>query len=151
MNLSRTRRFAGTVSLAVFNVSFLARSTIDYAFDKSGEDPSERFASLFVLKTRQNTLFVRIWYPSACWYKVYDGRWYVRLFPQLRSSSVIPLAQVTTRRPQKPSPVGSIPYSVVTRELLSTRMGRLVEEIYDNETSTVVIHGNDIDKLEEWQ
>lgn len=38
-----------------------------------------------------------------------------------------------------------------TRESLSAKTGRPVEEIYDDETSAVVIHGDDIDKLEGWQ
>ncbi|KAF9453646.1 aminophospholipid-transporting P-type ATPase [Macrolepiota fuliginosa MF-IS2] len=38
-----------------------------------------------------------------------------------------------------------------TRESLSAKTGRPVEEIYDDETSAVVVHGDDIDTLEGWQ
>lgn len=38
-----------------------------------------------------------------------------------------------------------------TRESLSHKTGRPVEEIYEDETSAVVIHGDDIDSLEGWQ
>lgn len=38
-----------------------------------------------------------------------------------------------------------------TRESLSAKTGRPIEEIYDDETSAVVVHGDDIDSLEGWQ
>lgn len=38
-----------------------------------------------------------------------------------------------------------------TRESLSIKTGRPVEEIYEDETSAVVVHGDDIDSLEGWQ
>lgn len=38
-----------------------------------------------------------------------------------------------------------------TKETLSVKTGRPVEQIYDDEISAVVIHGDDIDSLEGWQ
>lgn len=38
-----------------------------------------------------------------------------------------------------------------TRESLSAKTGRPLEEIYEDETTAVVIHGDDIDSLEGWQ
>ncbi|KAJ8507033.1 hypothetical protein ONZ45_g10547 [Pleurotus djamor] len=38
-----------------------------------------------------------------------------------------------------------------TKQTLSTRTGRPVEEIYDDEVSAVVIHGDEIDGLQGWQ
>ena len=38
-----------------------------------------------------------------------------------------------------------------TRETLSAKTGRPVDEIYEDEVDAVVIHGDDIDKLEGWQ
>ncbi|KAI0285240.1 aminophospholipid-transporting P-type ATPase [Russula brevipes] len=38
-----------------------------------------------------------------------------------------------------------------TKETLSEKTGRSVREIYDDEISAVVIHGDDIDSLEGWQ
>ncbi|KAI0035024.1 aminophospholipid-transporting P-type ATPase [Vararia minispora EC-137] len=38
-----------------------------------------------------------------------------------------------------------------TKETLSAKTGRPVEQIYDDEVSAVVVHGDDIDSLEGWQ
>ncbi|TFK45629.1 aminophospholipid-transporting P-type ATPase [Heliocybe sulcata] len=38
-----------------------------------------------------------------------------------------------------------------TRESLSTKTGRPIEEIYEDEVSAVVVHGDDIDSLQGWQ
>jgi hypothetical protein len=38
-----------------------------------------------------------------------------------------------------------------TRESMATKTGRLPEEVYEDEFSAVVIHGDDIDALEGWQ
>lgn len=38
-----------------------------------------------------------------------------------------------------------------TKETLSAKTGRPIEQIYDDEVETVVVHGDDIDKLEGWQ
>ncbi|KIK59054.1 hypothetical protein GYMLUDRAFT_170208 [Collybiopsis luxurians FD-317 M1] len=38
-----------------------------------------------------------------------------------------------------------------TRETLAAKTGRSVDEIYDDEVSAVVIHGDDIDNLQGWQ
>ena len=38
-----------------------------------------------------------------------------------------------------------------TKETLSARTGRSVDEIYEDEVNAVVVHGDDIDKLEGWQ
>jgi sodium/potassium-transporting ATPase subunit alpha len=38
-----------------------------------------------------------------------------------------------------------------TRESLSAKSGRPVEEIYEEEVSAVVVHGDLIDSLEGWQ
>ncbi|KAF9009504.1 aminophospholipid-transporting P-type ATPase [Cyathus striatus] len=38
-----------------------------------------------------------------------------------------------------------------TRETLSAKTGRRVEDIYDDEVSAVVVHGDDIDGLQGWQ
>ena len=38
-----------------------------------------------------------------------------------------------------------------TRETLSAKTGRPVEEVYEDEVSAVVVHGDDIDALEGWQ
>jgi sodium/potassium-transporting ATPase subunit alpha len=38
-----------------------------------------------------------------------------------------------------------------TRESLSAKSGRPVEEIYEEEVSAVVVHGDQIDTLEGWQ
>ena len=38
-----------------------------------------------------------------------------------------------------------------TKESLSKKTGRSVEEIYDDEVDAVVIHGDDIDSLQGWQ
>lgn len=38
-----------------------------------------------------------------------------------------------------------------TKETLAEKTGRSVREIYDDEVSAVVIHGDDIDSLEGWQ
>jgi hypothetical protein len=38
-----------------------------------------------------------------------------------------------------------------TKESLSAKTGRSVREIYEDEVSAVVIHGDDIDSLEGWQ
>jgi sodium/potassium-transporting ATPase subunit alpha len=38
-----------------------------------------------------------------------------------------------------------------TKETLSAKTGRSVREIYEDEISAVVIHGDDIDSLEGWQ
>ncbi|KAI0312116.1 aminophospholipid-transporting P-type ATPase [Amylostereum chailletii] len=38
-----------------------------------------------------------------------------------------------------------------TKETLSAKTGRPVEQIYDDEVSAVVVHGDDIDDLEGWQ
>jgi sodium/potassium-transporting ATPase subunit alpha len=38
-----------------------------------------------------------------------------------------------------------------TKETLSVKTGRPIEQIYDDEISAVVIHGDDIDSLEGWQ
>lgn len=38
-----------------------------------------------------------------------------------------------------------------TKETLSAKTGRPVEEIYDDEVDAVVVHGDDIDGLQGWQ
>ena len=38
-----------------------------------------------------------------------------------------------------------------TRETLAAKTGRAIEEVYDDEFSAVVIHGDDIDGLQGWQ
>ena len=38
-----------------------------------------------------------------------------------------------------------------TVESLSAKTGKNIDEIYDNEVQAVVVHGDDIDKLEAWQ
>jgi hypothetical protein len=38
-----------------------------------------------------------------------------------------------------------------TKDTLSAKTGRDVREIYDDEVSAMVIHGDDIDSLEGWQ
>ena len=38
-----------------------------------------------------------------------------------------------------------------TKETLSAKTGRRVDQIYDDEVQAVVIHGDDIDTLEGWQ
>jgi sodium/potassium-transporting ATPase subunit alpha len=38
-----------------------------------------------------------------------------------------------------------------TKETLSAKTGRSTREIYEDEVSAVVIHGDDIDSLEGWQ
>ncbi|KXN92000.1 Sodium/potassium-transporting ATPase subunit alpha-1 [Leucoagaricus sp. SymC.cos] len=38
-----------------------------------------------------------------------------------------------------------------TRESLSAKTGRPIEEIYEDETSAIMIHGDDLDSLEGWQ
>jgi sodium/potassium-transporting ATPase subunit alpha len=38
-----------------------------------------------------------------------------------------------------------------TKQTLSAKTGRPVEEIYEDEVEAVVVHGDDIDKLEGWQ
>ncbi|KAA1477717.1 aminophospholipid-transporting P-type ATPase [Dentipellis sp. KUC8613] len=38
-----------------------------------------------------------------------------------------------------------------TKETLSSKTGRPIEQIYDDEVSAVVVHGDSIDKLEGWQ
>lgn len=38
-----------------------------------------------------------------------------------------------------------------TRETLSARTGRPIEEIYEDEVQAVVVHGDDIDGLQGWQ
>ena len=38
-----------------------------------------------------------------------------------------------------------------TKESLSARTGRPVEEIYEDEVKAIVIHGDDIDKLQAWE
>ena len=38
-----------------------------------------------------------------------------------------------------------------TRETLSARTGRPIEEIYEDEVDAVVVHGDDIDGLQGWQ
>lgn len=38
-----------------------------------------------------------------------------------------------------------------TKERLSANTGRPIEDISDNEISAVVIHGDNIDGLEDWQ
>ena len=38
-----------------------------------------------------------------------------------------------------------------TKETLSAKTGRPVDQIYDDEVQAVVIHGDDIDTLEGWQ
>lgn len=38
-----------------------------------------------------------------------------------------------------------------TRETLSLKTGKPIEEIYDDEVTAVVVHGDDIDGLEGWQ
>jgi len=38
-----------------------------------------------------------------------------------------------------------------TKETLSAKSGRPVREIYEDEVSAIVIHGDDIDSLEGWQ
>jgi hypothetical protein len=38
-----------------------------------------------------------------------------------------------------------------TKETLSAKTGRPVREIYEDEVSAVVVHGDDIDTLEGWQ
>jgi sodium/potassium-transporting ATPase subunit alpha len=38
-----------------------------------------------------------------------------------------------------------------TKETLAARTGKAVEEIYEDEVDAVVVHGDDIDKLEGWQ
>jgi len=38
-----------------------------------------------------------------------------------------------------------------TKDTLRAKTGRDVREIYDDEVSVMVIHGDDIDSLEGWQ
>ena len=38
-----------------------------------------------------------------------------------------------------------------TKETLSAKTGRPIREIYEDEVSAVVVHGDDIDSLEGWQ
>ncbi|EJD00183.1 aminophospholipid-transporting P-type ATPase [Fomitiporia mediterranea MF3/22] len=38
-----------------------------------------------------------------------------------------------------------------TRESLSAKTGRHVEDIYEDEVQAVIVHGDDIDKLQDWQ
>jgi sodium/potassium-transporting ATPase subunit alpha len=38
-----------------------------------------------------------------------------------------------------------------TKQTLAARTGKPVEEIYEDEVDAVVVHGDDIDKLEGWQ
>ena len=38
-----------------------------------------------------------------------------------------------------------------TRESLSKKTGRPIEEIYEDEVEAVVVHGDDIDSLQGWQ
>lgn len=38
-----------------------------------------------------------------------------------------------------------------TKETLAAKTGRSVQEIYEDEVSAIVIHGDDIDSLEGWQ
>lgn len=38
-----------------------------------------------------------------------------------------------------------------TRETLSAKTGRPLEEIYEDEVDAVVVHGDDIDSLQGWQ
>ncbi len=38
-----------------------------------------------------------------------------------------------------------------TKETLSAKTGRPAQEIYEDEISAVVVHGDDIDSLEGWQ
>ncbi len=38
-----------------------------------------------------------------------------------------------------------------TKETLSAKTGKPVQEIYEDEVSAVVVHGDDIDSLEGWQ
>lgn len=38
-----------------------------------------------------------------------------------------------------------------TRETLAKKTGRLLEEVYEDEVTAVVVHGDDIDGLQGWQ
>lgn len=38
-----------------------------------------------------------------------------------------------------------------TKETLSVKTGRPIEQIYDDEVTAVVVHGDQIDSLEGWQ
>lgn len=38
-----------------------------------------------------------------------------------------------------------------TKETLSAKTGRPLEDIYEDEVQAVVVHGDDIDKLQGWQ
>jgi sodium/potassium-transporting ATPase subunit alpha len=38
-----------------------------------------------------------------------------------------------------------------TRETLSEKTGKPINEIYEDEVGAVVVHGDDIDNLEGWQ
>lgn len=38
-----------------------------------------------------------------------------------------------------------------TRETLAAKTGRSIEEVYEDEVSAVVVHGDDIDNLQGWQ
>lgn len=38
-----------------------------------------------------------------------------------------------------------------TRETLAAKTGKPVEEIYEDEVTAVVVHGDDIDGLQAWQ
>ena len=38
-----------------------------------------------------------------------------------------------------------------TRETLAAKSGRNIDEIYEDEVSAIVIHGDDIDELQGWQ
>lgn len=38
-----------------------------------------------------------------------------------------------------------------TKESLAAKTGRPIEEIYDDEVSAVVVHGDEIDGLQGWQ
>lgn len=38
-----------------------------------------------------------------------------------------------------------------TRETLSAKTGRPIEDVFEDEVSAVVVHGDDIDDLQGWQ
>jgi sodium/potassium-transporting ATPase subunit alpha len=38
-----------------------------------------------------------------------------------------------------------------TRETLAKKSDRAIEDVYDDEVSAVVVHGDDIDELQGWQ
>jgi len=92
-------------------------------------------------------------YPSSCRNKGYDGYWSVFWYLVVSPSHNLRSPSLTGDHPKTAEAIARKINLILgdTRETLAKKTGRSIEEVYEDEATAIVVHGDDIDGLQGWQ